>query len=82
MEKRTRKADGTFEYGSREEAERRFDEKIAERQLRFCPMWRGMCKESCTCYVRPKVVNQGSELKPSWDCKGGYCNCYMLVGPV
>ena len=71
----------TFPYGSKEEAERRFDEKVHKRQFTFCPLWRGRCKEACACYVMPKVVNKNPGAKPVWDCQGGYCNCYMLHGP-
>jgi len=71
----------TFPYGSKEEAERRFDEKVHKRQFTFCPLLRGRCKKECVCYVKLEVVKGGSKEKPFWDCRGGYCTCYMLVRP-
>ena len=81
MEVRTKKADGTFEYGTKEEAERRLAEKQKKRMMTLCPLMNATCSADCVCYVKPKIGNTNPGSSPVWDCKGGYCNCYSLVGP-
>ena len=72
----------TYKYGSQEEAQRRFEERVLKRKMTLCPLMHATCSTDCVCYVAPEVVNIESDEKPFWDCKGGYCNCYMLVGSV
>lgn len=82
MEAITKKPDGTFEYGTLQEAERRLAEKQQKRRRTLCPLMSATCSADCVCYDKPGVVNIETEEKPFWNCKGGCCTCYMLMGPV
>ena len=82
MDVRTKKADGTFEYGTKEEAERRLAEKQKKRMMTLCPLMNATCSADCQCYEIPRVVDIGSPGEEFWDCQGGFCNCYSLVGPA
>ena len=81
MEVATKKPDGTFEYGTLQEAERRLEEKKVRINTTFCPLSEKPCRRSCVCCEELKVVNIGSEDSPIWECHGGFCTAYMLVGP-
>ena len=71
-----------FEYGSKEEAERRYEEKKVRIETTFCPLKGGTGRRSCVCCEELKVLNVGSEDAPHWECHGGFCTAYCLVGPV
>ena len=81
MEAITKKPDEAFEYGTLEEAERRLAEKQQKRRMTLCPLMSAICSADCVCYVKPRIVDKKPGSDPFWDCKGGYCNCHMLVGP-
>lgn len=81
MTDETNSKERTYKYGTREEAVRRFDERILKRKMTLCPLMHATCDKDCQCYVVPVVVNKNPEGKSLWDCDGGYCNCYMLMGP-
>lgn len=81
MEAITKKPDGTFEYGTKEEADRRLLEKILKRKKTLCPLMSATCSTDCVCYVKPYVVDLKPGDTPFWECKGGFCTCYSLVGP-
>ena len=72
----------TYKYGTREEAQRRFEEKVQKRKMTLCPLMRATCSTDCVCYITPEVVNLDPGGEPVWDCRGGHCDCYMLMGPV
>jgi len=76
------KPDKKYEYGGLREAERRKKERIEKRIHTQCPILKGMCKDNCVCYEALKVVNIGAPDGEFWDCQGGYCTCYALVGPT
>lgn len=71
-----------FEYGTLEEAERRAAGSISSRQVVYCPLRKGCCRTDCECFRKPNIVNQGSDEKPFYECDGGYCTAYTLVGPT
>lgn len=77
----TKNPDGTFKYGTLEEAERRQAERVKKRKMTLCPLTRATCSADCVCYISPVVTNVSTEENPAWDCRGGHCDCYMLVGP-
>ena len=72
----------TYKYGSREEAMRRLEEKEKKRKMTLCPLMHATCSTDCQCYDIPHVVNLETDDLPFWDCRGGNCTCYSLVGPV
>jgi len=76
------KPDKKYEYGSVREADRRMIEKNQKRKYTYCPIVDGTCNDDCVCYVNAKVVNIGAPDSEFWDCQGGYCTCYALVGPT
>ena len=71
-----------FEYGTKEEAQRRYDEKVARINTTMCPLRDNTCRRSCVCFEPLKVVNKGTQETPFWICKGGFCTAYCLVGPT
>ena len=71
-----------FKYGTKEEAERRYEEKKIEIESIFCPLKGGMCRRACVCCEELKIVNIGTPEAPFWECHGGHCTAYCLVGPV
>lgn len=74
--------DTTKKVGSKEYVEQRVQELTLKRVTTFCPIIRNICAEGCVCYVKPEAVNLNQKGKAYWDCQGGYCNCYSLMGPV
>jgi hypothetical protein len=81
MDTITKKPDGSFKYGTLQEAERRLAEKQQERKMTLCPLMNATCRADCVCYVKPTIVDQKPRDDSFWDCRGGYCNCYSLMGP-
>ena len=71
-----------FKYGTKEEAQRRYDDKVSRINTTMCPLRDNTCRRSCVCCEELKIVNIGSEKAPFWECHGGYCTAYLLVGPT
>ena len=71
-----------IEYGSKEHAKAMDAKKLEDINTRMCPLRDNICRRSCICCKTLRVVNNGPEEKPHWDCEGGYCTAYMLVGPT
>jgi len=82
MDKQEVATEPEFKYGSKKEAERRYEEKKVRIETTFCPLKKGTCRRSCVCCEELKVLNVGSDDAPHWKCHGGFCTAYALVGPV
>jgi hypothetical protein len=82
MDKQKDETEQEFEYGTLEEAKRRFDKQLEERAGVYCPIKDGICDTGCECYKYPKIVNRRSKEDPFYECKKGFCTAYMLVGPT
>jgi len=82
MTDETDRSERTYKYGSREEAQRRFEERVLKRKMTLCPLTHATCSTDCVCYDEPGVVNIETGGEPFWDCRGGNCTCYMLMGPI
>lgn len=70
-----------LKYGTKVHADAMYDKKAAEIRARMCPLRDNTCMQDCVCCKTLRVVNNGPKEKPYWDCEGGYCTAYMLVGP-
>ena len=82
METIVKKEDGSFEYGTLQEAERRKKVALDSREGIFCVLKDGFCRVDCGCFEKPRIVNNGPEEHPLYECLGGYCTAYALVGPT
>ena len=68
---------GTIEYARNEEVR-----SLAQRKHIFCPLTKGPCDTDCICFKKPMITNIGCGSTNFFKCTEGYCNCYMLMGPV
>ena len=80
MDKLNEVPEEKLEYGTKEYAEARRVRKLDKIPDTHCPISNNTCTSACVCYELPRVVNIGKNDNPFWECQGGFCTAYCLVG--
>lgn len=47
----------------------------------YCVARDDCCRRDCYCFEYPKIVDHGHEATNYYECQGGYCTNYSMVGP-